>query len=152
MSYESRLDFDLQKAENEAAAYQLDSKTWFLYLSIIGALYANNVSADQVMQTSTNISSPQKSYMYMLGAETIDKKAKEINLIKDTIISKLGIDIENHWLPNTGMDKECLFFQCNLDKKILSDVEKYSELEFGMYLAVKGIIDDSKYFDMVAMV
>ena len=152
MIYEERLEFDSSSAENEAIKYKFSNKNFLAYLIMAGFFSINNMSMSQAMLTGTNIISPSESYSYLYGMDQIDKKNKEIEQIKEAIISKLGVDIVTHWIPETGMDRECLFFHCNLDQEILADVEKYSNLEYDMYIAAKDIIDKSKYFDMVAMV
>ncbi len=152
MIYEERLGFDSSNAENEAIKYKFSNTKWFAYLLMAGFVSVNNMSMSQAMLTGTNIIPPDKNYSYLYGMDKIDKKNKEIEQIKEVIISKLGVDIVTHWLPETGMDRECLFFHCNLDQETLYNVEKYSKLEYDMYIAAKEIIDKSKYFDMVAMI
>lgn len=132
---------------------QLDSKAWAAYAAImIGALAMNPSTYNSIAYNGTDAINHQSKYEVMLGFSKTDEKEQEIDSIKLTIASKLGIEIKNHWLPNTGMDKECLFFQCNLENTILTDHEKYSQLELEMYLASKDILDKSKHFDMVAMI
>lgn len=130
---------------------QLDSKAWAAYIAI-GVLAMNPSSFNTVAYNGTDAINHQSKYEVMLGSSKTNAKEQEIDNIKSTIANKLGVEIKNHWLPNTGMDKECLFFQCDLDDAILADYEKYSQLELDMYLASRDILDKSKYFDMVAMI
>lgn len=149
MSYANRLIYNNNESQE---MQQLDSKSTLAYLCIIGALAMNPSSMDSISLSGTDTISPQLNYEIMLGQSKNNAKQQEIDNIKSVIISIFGLEIENHWLPNTEMGKECLYLQCKLDDTILSDYEKYSQLELDMYISTKEILDKSKFFDMVAMI
>lgn len=139
--YNSNPDIDSYTLNGTPLGYQ----AW----SALGSLMLMALE-EKLLFSGTDIASPQLKYEVMLGLG--QEKRQEIEQIKAKLISALDLKIETHWLPGTRMEKECLFFRCTLDDAILSDYERYSELETQMYIECKDLLVQSKYFDMVAMI
>lgn len=128
---------------------------WIAYFIMMGLSLSSHT-----LEGTVNI--PSTSHMGYLhqkseyGSALLDYeqtiKQLEIEKIKKEIEKEVNIKIIGYWLPRIDVEKECIFFKCELDEETKKDYKKMSDIELNMYLSVKDIIDRSKYFDMVAMI
>lgn len=127
---------------------------WIAYLMMIGVITSSlaNEKTIDIPSTSLGYTYSQSTYSSALCDYEKAMKKIEIEKIKNIIEDTLQIKISGHWLPSIDVDKECIFFKCELSEEIRKDYEKLSTIELNMYLSVKDIVDNSKYFDMVAMI
>lgn len=78
-------------------------------------------------------------------------KQLEITRIDDKIYSIFNTHIISHWIPAEGMlDKTCLFVTVDKQEELIAKAGYDFELD--LYLTLKDDIDESNFFDMIAII
>lgn len=78
-------------------------------------------------------------------------KQLEIARFNEKIHSSFDTYIVSHWIPAEGMlDKTCLFVTVDMQEELLSKAGYDFELE--LYLTLKEEIEESNFFDMIAII
>jgi hypothetical protein len=76
-------------------------------------------------------------------------KKLEIASFNETIQSKFETSITQSWIPaETFLEKSCLFVQVDNQTSLM---QKYDDFELELYLALKNKVDESHFFDMIAL-
>lgn len=78
-------------------------------------------------------------------------KQLEIARFNEKIYSSFNAQIVSHWIPAEGMlDKTCLFVTVDKQEELLAS--KGYDFELDLYLTLKADIDESNFFDMIAII
>lgn len=149
MSYADKSIYEYNNNNNIETKQQ-----WIAYFMMIGVITSSLAyeKAIDIPSTSLGYTYSQSAYSSALCDYEKTMKQIEIEKMKNIIEDTLKIKISGHWLPSIDVDKECIFFKCELSEEIRKDYEKMSDIELNMYLNVKDFLDNSKFFDMVAMI
>ncbi|KFL33219.1 MULTISPECIES: hypothetical protein [unclassified Sulfurospirillum] len=151
MSYADRSIY-----EQKIQPTQFETKQqWIAYFVMMGIALSSHAQASTVnVQSTSNMEHIHQKSEYSSALLDYEQTMKQLEIeeIKKEIEKEVNIKIIGYWLPRIDVEKECIFFKCELDEETKKDYKKMSDIELNMYLSVKDIIDRSKYFDMVAMI
>lgn len=78
-------------------------------------------------------------------------KQLEIARFNDKIYSRFNTRIASHWIPAEGMlDKTCLFVTVEKQEELMANAGY--DFELNLYLTLKEEIEESNFFDMIAII
>lgn len=150
----------LNSSENlvSKAAYMLATAS-LLAVTPTNASYKKVVLSD--MQSS--ISSSYQGDYYFPKATTSNQYAPvhitkdalfdaEIDKFKQLISTKFNTRVTETWVPAKDLEeKTCLFIKCDLQNDFSDDFEKLSDFELSLYLSLKEELNESQFFNMIAL-
>ena len=76
----------------------------------------------------------------------------EIEKIKKNIASRFNTKVTATWVPAKDLEeKTCLFVKCDIQDKYADDFDKLSDFELNLYLSLKETLNESQFFNMIAL-
>lgn len=76
----------------------------------------------------------------------------EIEKIKKIIASKFNTKVTATWVPAKNLEeKTCLFVKCDIQDEFANDFDKLSAFELNLYLTLKETLNESQFFNMIAL-
>lgn len=140
------------------------SSNWVSNLALATALASLPASANSALANidfSTN-SSFQSNHYSSSTSSTVQTLAIEItndalfelevSKIENFIYQKFGTKVIATWIPEKNFQKKsCLFVKCEIQNKFKDDFEKLSEFEYKLYVELKDTLNESNYFNMIAI-
>ncbi len=77
---------------------------------------------------------------------------QEIERLKTTIQNKMNTSILDTWYVKEDLSpKTCLFVKCDLPHDIQNDFDKLSDFELKLYLNMQDELEQSDFFEMIAL-
>ena len=77
---------------------------------------------------------------------------QEIERLKTTIQDKMNTNILDTWYVKEDLSpKTCLFVKCELPHDIQNDFDKLSDFELKLYLSMQDELEQSEFFEMIAL-
>ena len=127
----------------------LDYKTLSVSLSVLALV--SNMQVDEGIKKNycvNNFDANYKKYDYVAFGEE-NTKEKELSILLSQIESLFNASIEKYWIPANGLlEKVCLFIKFE-NQECLE--QKYEDLELSLYESLKDFLENSEYFEMVAL-
>ena len=76
----------------------------------------------------------------------------EIEKFKQLILDEFDTKVVDVWAPlNNTDEKTCLFVRCDIQDEMGGDFEKLSKFELDLYLTLQEALEDSDFFNMIAI-
>jgi len=112
------------------------------YVSI-GSSYQGNYYSNNIATSNQNVS---------LQITVEDLFNAEIEKFKKLIYDNFNTRVTKTWVPaKNGEDKSCLFVKCDIQETFKDDYEKLSNFEFDLFVALKNDLENSIFFNMIAI-